>query len=89
MLKIDKEESDNDSDRPTAKSVPNTPSKGQAPDGSATHTGNGGDASVYINNSASTLNMPVFPNKVSIFIVLCKHSCGVSQRCLLSTLNLN
>lgn len=68
MLKIDKEESDNDSDRPVAKSVTNTPAKGQAADGSAsaTLTGNGGGANVYINNSASTPNMPVFPNKVSI-----------------------
>lgn len=71
MLKIDKEESDNDSDRPISKSVTNTPAKGQAPDGgaSATHTGNGGDANVYINNSAPTTNMPVFPNKVSIYII--------------------
>lgn len=68
MLKIDKEESDNDSDRPISKSVTNTPAKGQGPDGaSAMSTGNGGDANVYINNSASMPNMPVFPNKVSIY----------------------
>lgn len=69
MLKIDKEESDNDSDKPIPKSVTNTPVKGSGPGAASNATGapidgeGNDDDVVYVNN----IPPPVLPNKVSIF----------------------
>lgn len=65
MLKIDKEESDNDSDRPPNKSVPNTPSKDSTgPNDTVNSITTPRTSDGSYNNT--TLNTPVLPNKVCI-----------------------